>query len=389
MDLGGTWRAAVADDDLRRVYAEPSYDDDGWIPVEVPGHWRSTPAFSTTDGPVLYRRSFTTDGVEDGQRAWLEFEGTFYQSDVYLDDSYLGDTEGYFFPHRFEITDQLVESDHHVLAVEVASSPPSDLRAKRSITGVFDHWDAMDPDGNAGGIWRPVGITTTGPIRIHHYRCLCTDASPDAATVSLRAVLGATEPTDIELCTTVRRPSGETEQQQEIHQLAAGENRVEWEITVEDPDLWWPHTLGEAHLHHVDVTVREVGGPVSDRRYHRIGLRSFELHNWTASVNGERLYLKGAHQGPARLDLANATRADLRREHRPGRRMRPRPAPGPRPREPARALRRGRRRRPAPLAGLPAPVGLRPAGPQAGAATSPRNGRPAGAPPVGGHLVCP
>ena len=174
MDLGGTWRAAVADDDLRRVYAEPSYDDDGWIPVDVPGHWRSTPAFATTDGPVLYRRSFTTDGIDDGQRAWLEFEGTFYQSDVYLDDSYLGDTEGYFFPHRFEITDQLVERDDHVLAVEVASSPPSDLSAKRSITGVFDHWDAMDPDGNAGGIWRPVRITTTGPIRIHHYRCLCS-----------------------------------------------------------------------------------------------------------------------------------------------------------------------------------------------------------------------
>ncbi|MFA9563489.1 MAG: hypothetical protein ACERLM_02110, partial [Acidimicrobiales bacterium] len=85
MDLGGTWRAAVADDDLRRVYAEPSYDDDEWIPIDVPGHWRSTPALATTDGPVLYRRSFTTDGIDEPQRAWLEFEGTFYQSDVYLD----------------------------------------------------------------------------------------------------------------------------------------------------------------------------------------------------------------------------------------------------------------------------------------------------------------
>jgi beta-mannosidase len=280
----------------------------------VPGHWRSNPSLATTDGPVLYRRSFTTDGIDEAQRAWLEFEGTFYQSDVYLDDSYLGDTEGYFFPHTFEITDQLSERSDHVLAVEVASSPPSDLSAKRNVTGVFDHWDAMDPDSNAGGIWRPVRITTTGPVRIHHYRCLCSEASPDRATIALRAVLGATQPTDIELCTTVRRPSGETEQQQDIHQLAAGENRVEWEITVEEPDLWWPHALGAPHLHDVDVTVRELDGPASDRRHHRIGLRSFELDNWIASVNGERLYLKGAHQGPARLDLANATRADLRRD---------------------------------------------------------------------------
>ena len=231
---------------------------------------------------MLYRRSFTTDGLDPGQRAWLEFEGVFYQSDVYLDDTYLGDTEGYFFPHRFEITDQVRERDHHVLAVEVTNSPPSDLTAKRSVTGVFDHWDAMDPVPNVGGIWRPVRIATTGPVRIHHYRCVCSDASPDRATVSLRAVLGTTEATDVEVCTTLRRPSGATEHQQDVHHLAAGENRVEWEIQVDDPDLWWPHRLGAPHLHHVDVAVREVDGPVSDRRYHRIGLRSVELHDWVA-----------------------------------------------------------------------------------------------------------
>ena len=314
MDLGGAWRAAVADDDLRRVYAEPAYDDDDWTPIHVPGHWQSTSAFATCDGPVLYRRSFTTDGLDPGQRAWLEFEGVFYQSDVYLDDTYLGDTEGYFFPHRFEITEQVRDRDHHVLAVEVTNSPPSDLTAKRSVTGVFDHWDAMDPVPNVGGIWRPVRIATTGPVHIHHYRCVCSDASPDRATVSLRAVLGTTEATDVEVCTTLRRPSGATERQQDVHHLAAGENRVEWEIQVDDPDLWWPHRLGAPHLHHVDVAVREVDGPVSDRRYHRIGLRSVELHDWVASINGERLYLKGAHQGPTRLSLAEVTREEFRHD---------------------------------------------------------------------------
>ncbi len=314
MDLGGVWRAAVADDDLRRVYAEPAYDDGDWIPTRVPGHWQSTPALATCDGPVLHRRPFTTDGLDPGRRAWLELDGVFYQSDVYLDDQYLGDTEGYFFPHRFEITEQVLERDDHLLAIEVASPPPSDLTAKRSITGVFDHWDAMDPVPNAGGIWRPVRIVTTGPVRIHHFRCVCSDASPDRATVSLRAVLGTTDATDVEVSTTLRRPSGETERRLDVHHLAVGENRVEWEIAVEDPDLWWPHRLGPPHLHHIDVAVREVGGAVSDRRYRRIGLRSVELNDWVATVNGERLFLKGAHQGPARLPLAEASRSDFRRD---------------------------------------------------------------------------
>ncbi len=314
MDLGGGWQAAVADDDLRRVYAEPAYDDGDWIPTRVPGHWQSTPALATCAGPVLHRRSFTTGGLDAGQRAWLELDGVFYQSDVYLDDQYLGDTEGYFFPHRFEITEQLLERDDHLLAIEVASPPPSDLTAKRNITGVFDHWDAMDPVPNAGGIWRPVRIVTTGPVRIHHFRCVCSDASPDRATVSLRAVLGATNATDVEVTTTLRRPSGETERRQDVRHLAAGENRVEWEIAVEDPALWWPHRLGAPHLHHIDVAVREVDGAVSDRRYRRIGLRSVELNDWVATVNGERLFLKGAHQGPTRLRLADASREDFRRD---------------------------------------------------------------------------
>ena len=46
MELTGTWRAAVADDDLRRTWHEDDFDDDGWEAVEVPGHWRSTPAFA-------------------------------------------------------------------------------------------------------------------------------------------------------------------------------------------------------------------------------------------------------------------------------------------------------------------------------------------------------
>ena len=46
MDLSGPWRAALADDDLRRGALGLDYDDDGWEAVPVPGHWRSTPAFA-------------------------------------------------------------------------------------------------------------------------------------------------------------------------------------------------------------------------------------------------------------------------------------------------------------------------------------------------------
>ena len=46
---------AAADEELRRTYPEPDFDDGAWAEIDVPGHWRSAPAFADADGPLLYR----------------------------------------------------------------------------------------------------------------------------------------------------------------------------------------------------------------------------------------------------------------------------------------------------------------------------------------------
>ena len=166
MELGSGWRAAVADEALRRVYPEPGFDDTSWAPMAVPGHWRSAPGFTDTDGPLLMRTAFEATPPGEGRRAWLTFDGIFYQSDVWLDGAYVGDTEGYFFPHTFEITEALRLRAEHLLAVEVTCAPQRNRRAKRNLTGVFQHWDCLDPDWNPGGIWRPVRLEETGAVRI-------------------------------------------------------------------------------------------------------------------------------------------------------------------------------------------------------------------------------
>ena len=49
----------------------------------------------------------------------------------------------------------------------------------------------------------------------------------------------------------------------------------------------------------------------SDRRVRRTGLRQIRMKRWIATVNGERLFLKGANLGPTRMALGQATAADL------------------------------------------------------------------------------
>src|SRR5438445_9275589 len=208
MDLSGTWAAAPADEALRRSFPDPELDGSGWATLPVPGHWRSSPVFARHDDPVLYRRRFEAPRPQPARRAWLTLEGVFYQSDVWLDGSYLGDTEGYFFPHTFEVTDPLRLGRDHLLAVEVTCSRPSDRRAKRNLTGVFQHWDCIDPDWNPGGIWRGVRIERTGPVRIASLKVLCREASAERAMLELEAVLDRVPPGRVTVTTTVTPEAG-------------------------------------------------------------------------------------------------------------------------------------------------------------------------------------
>jgi len=68
------------------------------------------------------------------------------------------------------LTSHIDFDGENVLAVEVACTPPADRRAKRNITGVFEHWDCLDPDWNPGGLWRPVHVEATRRDRSKAWR---------------------------------------------------------------------------------------------------------------------------------------------------------------------------------------------------------------------------
>ena len=316
MDLGGMWSAALSDDELRRRLADPDLDDSGWERLVVPGHWRSHPAFAEVDGPVAYRRRFEAGKPELGRRAFLTFDGVFYQTDVWLDGEYLGDTEGYFFPQTFEVTGALGGRGEHLLAVEVACARQTDLRAKRNLTGVFQHWDCIDPDWNPGGIWAPVRLHETGSVRIRSLKVLCRDANPETATLELEAELDTPGQAEVTVSTEARREGSMATAAQRVdtHSLAAGDNRVRWRLGIDRPDLWWPRALGDQPLYDVTVEVRVGEGEVSDRRGLLTGLRQVRVKNFLATVNGERLFLKGANYGPAANALAEVDRDDLARD---------------------------------------------------------------------------
>jgi beta-mannosidase len=303
MELSGVWLAAVADDDVRRSGIGLDTDDSTWTPIAVPGHWCNTAEFSATDGPVMYRHAFTATPPPDGRRRWITLDGVFYQADVWLDGAYLGDPEGYFFPHTFDVTTLSRFADDHVLAVEVTCSPQTST-GRRNITGAFQ---SPTSTANPGGLWRPVRCFDTGPVRVDRLRVLCRDADERRAHLRIAARLDS----DREAAVTIRTSIGGDVSDESQLVVASGQNEIEWNIDITDPPLWWPRALGDQPL--VDVTVEVmVDGEVSDRRERRTGLRQITWDNWQCTVNGERLFLKGANYLPVTELPADATSERIR-----------------------------------------------------------------------------
>ncbi len=321
--LSGPWAIAPADEELRRQFHDPAFDDSDWSETSVPAHWRTVRGFEQHDGPILYRHHFNGDHrpPRRGERAgsprhWLVFDGLLYQSDIWLDGDYLGDTEGWFFPHQFEITDHLAARRDHIVAVDLTCSPVGDTSAKRNLTGTLQEPEYMG-QWNPGGIWRPVRMETSGAARLRFSRLLCEEANEERARLRVRAVVDTPTTEHVILRTRVVDPDGiEVVDHRFELPLAVGENRREWTIDVPRPHLWWPRALGNQPLYTVTLEVHPIGtsaappplGPdtLSDDRTWTTGLRRVELRDWNLTVNGQRLFAKGVLLGPTSRDLAGA-----------------------------------------------------------------------------------
>jgi beta-mannosidase len=311
--LAGSWRARESDRDLAKAFPDPAFDDSEWLTVDLPHHWRSVAELAESDGPVLYRRPWSAAPPARGRRTFLVADGIFYYGDLWLDGGYVGATEGYFVPHAFEVTEALAARDDHVVALEVACPPQRDRTAKRTVTGIFGHWDAADVTRNPGGPWRPLRVLETGPVRLGTVRVSCREATEQNSRLACNLILDAIDgPLDARLHATVVDEAGRVllESTRDVV-LAAGENRQEWLLTVEQAPRWWPRTLGEQPMCDVTISV-EAAGATSDQRVVRTAFREVHCDGFRFSINGETMFLKGTNLAPTRMHLADTTPGEIR-----------------------------------------------------------------------------
>jgi beta-mannosidase len=285
------------------------YPEDGWLETEVPGHWQQLDELQSYSGKVVYRKDFSFRRAR-GKRYRLRLNGVFYRSRVYLNDRRLGEHEGYFSPQEYEVTGIL--QGKNTLLVEVDCPDEEDLDEKTMITGVFSHWDALDPETNPGGIWLPVEIVATDEVRIQRTLVRVENLGRDsAARLGCLVQLDAQVATSAELRVSLSPHNFEGDEQvyaRDVN-LSAGPNNVEMFLDVEDPKLWWTHDQGFPSLYRVTVEVRTSGErSPSDKVEFNYGLRTCEMRDWIAYLNGRRIFIRGNNYGPGDTRLATMTR---------------------------------------------------------------------------------
>lgn len=318
--LGGDWQLMPIESFRQGFYP---LDDDAWLTQTLPAHWQQHPLLDRYAGKMVYRKRFSAQRLGDGSwglgqktsnphpptpnsRYWLRLNGIFYWSQAYFNGVDLGRHEGYFTPQEHEVTSWLAAEN--TLLIEVDCPDEHDKRGKRMITGVFSHWDCLDPATNPGGIWLPVELIASGPARIQGLRLHTEALGADAAELRFQATLDAAAPADATLRWTIapKNFAGPVQTIEQRRALAAGPQTLAGTLEVRDPQPWWTHDLGHPNCYTVTLEVL-YDGAVSDAHSCTFGIRRFELRKWIAYLNGKRLFIKGNNYAPGDTRIATMT----------------------------------------------------------------------------------
>lgn len=302
LSLNGSWLYAATESALEEIQEWQGT-------MDVPSNWELQ-GLHNYSGTVWFKRSFTLGPMTRGPRHWLLFQGVDYLHEVYVNGQKVGEHEGYFQVHEFEVTAYLKEGVNEI-ATKV-SSPFEEPGAfwpnrKRLIKGVFSHHDARPggwshergQDRNTGGIWNDVLLYTTSDIKLN--RCKVTPhLRGTEAVLTIETQLFTPKEQHVIIHYAVEpynfESDGWYETTTEIS-VQVGEKTVYAVMTIPDPKLWWTWDHGEQPLYRVTVTVE---GEDSSFCYDDVfGIREvYQDGKGRIFLNGREVFIRGTNYIP-------------------------------------------------------------------------------------------
>jgi beta-galactosidase len=284
-------------------------NDAQWRQLDLPHDWSVEGEFSEkhpagTGGGALpggigwYRKTFTLPATARGKQVFVEFDGVYRNSEVWINGHYLGKRPYGYSSFAYELTPHLsYGSKVNVIAVKVDNSQQPNSR-----------WYS------GSGIYRNVWLTTLDPVHIEQWGTYVTtpEVSEQSATVAIKTKVknSSTSAAPVNLTTTILDASGRDVVRVTDENIASkGANaEVSQTLAVPSPRLWSDE---QPYLYKV-VSQLEQGGKVVDRYETPLGIRTFRFDiDKGFFLNGKPVKIRGVcnHHDLGSLGAAVNTRA--------------------------------------------------------------------------------
>lgn len=156
------WKVTIGD----TIGAEkPDFNDASWKDVTLPYAWNEDDAFKVSidelrTGIAWYRKHFTIDASQKGQKVFLEFEGIRQAGEFYINGKPIGISENGVMAFGFDITDVVKFGEDNIIAARIDNA--WNYHEKASKNGF--QWNDKNFYANYGGINKNVFLHITNPV---------------------------------------------------------------------------------------------------------------------------------------------------------------------------------------------------------------------------------
>lgn len=329
-----------------------------WHPATVPGTVQTDlmaigniedPFFGLNERAVqwidkedwLYDNHFeVTEAQQQRARRELTFYGLDTYADVYLNDSLILKADNMFRTWQVDVS-RLTRAGKNYLSIRFHSPIKVDMpkweahpheypggNDQSENGGLLDRqlapfarkagyhygWD-WGPRIVTMGIWRPVVFTSWDDCIIRDVFVEQQEVTRKRAVIKHHVTIEADR--DVTTTITVVDSASQRRLANKTVTLHAGTNTVTLPYSINNPQLWWSNGLGKPNLYTLQTKVGEAS--VSTKT----GLRSIKLHripdadgkgeSFYFTLNGEKVFMKGANYIPCDIFLPRVTDSVYRR----------------------------------------------------------------------------
>jgi exo-1,4-beta-D-glucosaminidase len=269
-----------------------------------------------------YRTEFQLPAQLQGKNIWLHFDGINYRANIWANGKQIANSDqvaGAYRTYEFNLKETARAGTLNAVAVEVFTQTETDLGVN------FVDWNPAPADKSMG-LWRPVYITTSGPVSIR-FPAVSTHFTDDSLNTAELSVAGELQNGTAEPVTGTVEAAlegiGTLEQQVTLgpneHQSVVFAPEQYPVLRVQNPKLWWPYQLGSQNLQTLEMRFQSADS-VSDSAIVKFGIREITAEKnqngyELLSVNHRHILIRGGGWAPDMFLRVNTQRTQDELRH--------------------------------------------------------------------------